>query len=124
MAGVPEQLEVMGRTRVGAIVAAPLMRAFWLENWRPHPAAHLGDEKDGSADGTFLIVGTYDVPSSPAQANRILVNYAYFDEARVLERGTAWAFAVTVDDPARSAQISAAVDALFCQFRQRNRHAG
>jgi len=53
------------------------------------------------------------VPSSPAQANRILVNYAYFDEARVLERGTAWAFAVTVDDPARSAQISAAVDALF-----------
>ena len=109
----PEQLAAMSRTRAGAIVAAPLMRAF---GWK------IGDrlllrtsvvKRDGSADWDFEIVGIYDVPSTPAEANRILVNYAYFDEARLLERGTAWAFVVAVDDPSRSAQTCAAVDALF-----------
>jgi putative ABC transport system permease protein len=53
------------------------------------------------------------VPSAPAEANRILVNYAYYDEARRLERGTAWAFVVAADDANHAAQICAAVDALF-----------
>jgi putative ABC transport system permease protein len=109
----PEQLEVMGRTRAGAIVAAPLMRAFDWKIGDRIPLRTSVMKKDGSGDWDFQIVGTYDVPSSPAQANRILVNYAYFDEARMLERGTVWAFAATVDDPARSAQICAAVDAIF-----------
>jgi putative ABC transport system permease protein len=109
----PEQLAAMSRTRAGAIVAAPLMRAFAWKIGDRLPLRTSVVKQDGSADWDFEIVGTYDVPTSPAEANRILVNYAYFDEARRLERGTAWAFVVAVDDPARSAQICAAVDALF-----------
>jgi putative ABC transport system permease protein len=70
-------------------------------------------KRDGSADWDFEIVGIYDVPTAPVEANRILVNYDYFDEARLLERGTAWAFVLAVDDPRRSGSICAAVDALF-----------
>jgi putative ABC transport system permease protein len=109
----PGQLATMSRTRAGAIVAAPLMRAFGWKVGDRLPLRTSVMKQDGSADWNFEIVGTYDVPTSPAEANRILVNYAYFDEARRLERGTAWAFVVAVDDPARSAQICAAVDALF-----------
>jgi putative ABC transport system permease protein len=109
----PEQLAAMSRTRAGAIVAAPLMRAFGWKIGDRLPLRTAVMKQDGSADWDFEIVGTYDVPTSPAEANRILVNYAYFDEARRLERGTAWAFVVAVDDPTRSAQICAAVDALF-----------
>jgi len=109
----PEQLAAMSRTRAGAIVAAPLMRAFGWKIGDRLPLRTSVMKQDGSADWSFEIVGTYDVAASPAEANRILVNYAYFDEARRLERGTAWAFVVAVDDPARSAQICAAVDALF-----------
>jgi putative ABC transport system permease protein len=109
----PEQLAAMSRTRAGAIVAAPLMRAFGWKIGDRLPLRTSVMKQDGSADWDFEIVGTYDVPTSPAEANRILVNYAYFDEARRLERGTAWAFVVAVDDPTRSAQICAAVDALF-----------
>jgi putative ABC transport system permease protein len=108
-----EQLQLMNRTRAGAIVGAPLMRAFGWKVGDRIPLRTAVMKKDGSADWNFEIVGTYDVPTSPAEANRILVNYAYFDEARLLERGTAWAFVVAVDDPRRSAQICAAVDALF-----------
>ena len=109
----PEQLAAMSRTRTGAIVAAPLMRTFGWKIGDRIPLRTPVMKQDGSADWNFEIVGIYDVPSSPAEANRILVNYAYFDEARRLERGTAWAFVAAVDDPARSAQICAAVDALF-----------
>jgi putative ABC transport system permease protein len=109
----PEQLAAMGRTRAGAIVAAPLMRAFGWKIGDRIPLRTSVVKRDGSADWNFEIVGIYDVPSTPAEANRILVNYAYFDEARFQERGTAWAFVVAVDDPTRSAQICAAVDALF-----------
>jgi putative ABC transport system permease protein len=109
----PEQLAAMGRTRAGAVVAAPLMREFGWKIGDRLPLRTSVMKQDGSADWDFEIVGTYDVPTSPAEANRILVNYAYFDEARRLERGTAWAFVVAVDDPTRSAQVCAAVDALF-----------
>ena len=109
----PEQLAAMSRTRAGAIVAAPLMRAFGWKIGDRLPLRTSVMKRDGSADWDFEIVGIYDVPTTPAEANRILVNYAYFDEARLLERGTAWAFVVAVDDPTRSAQICAAVDALF-----------
>jgi len=109
----PERLAAMSRTRAGAIVAAPLMRAFGWKIGDRIPLRTSVVKRDGSADWNFEIVGIYDVPSTPAEANRILVNYAYFDEARLLERGTAWAFVVAVDDPTRSAEICAAVDALF-----------
>jgi len=109
----PEQLAAMSRTRAGAIVAAPLMRAFGWKIGDRIPLRTSVMKQDGNVDWNFEIVGIYDVPSTPLEANRILINYAYFDEARLLERGTAWAFVVAVDDPARSAQICAAVDALF-----------
>jgi putative ABC transport system permease protein len=43
----------------------------------------------------------------------MLVNYAFLDEARLAERGTVYAFVVAIENPAQSAQISAAIDALF-----------
>jgi putative ABC transport system permease protein len=89
------------------------MRAFGWKIGDRIPLRTSVMKRDGSADWDFEIVGIYDVPSAPAEANRILVNYAYFDEARLLERGTAWAFVVAVGDPSRSAQICTAVDALF-----------
>jgi putative ABC transport system permease protein len=109
----PEQLGAMNLTRAGAIVAAPIMRAFGWKVGDRIPLRTSVMKRDGSPDWNLEIVGTYDVPSAPIEANRILINYAYFDEARLLDRGTAWAFVAAVNDPARSAQICAAVDALF-----------
>ena len=50
---------------------------------------------------------------SVAQANRIIVNYDYFDEARLFDKGRVFAFIVSIDDPARSPQMCATIDALF-----------
>jgi putative ABC transport system permease protein len=109
----PEQLAAMGRVRTGAIVAAPLMRAFGWKIGDRLPLRTSVMKRDGSADWDFNIVGTYDVPSNPTEANRIIINYAYFDEARLLDRGTAWAFVASVENLNRATQVCAAVDALF-----------
>jgi putative ABC transport system permease protein len=109
----PEQLAAMSRTRTGAIVAAPLMRAFGWKIGDRIPLRSSVINRDGSADWNFEIVGIYDVPATPAEANRILINFAYFDEARLRERGTALAFVVSVKEPTRTAQVCAAIDAMF-----------
>jgi putative ABC transport system permease protein len=109
----PEQLAAMSRTRDGAIVAAPLMRKFDWKIGDRLPLRTSVMKRDGGADWDFEIVGIYDVPSAPVEASRIVINYDYFDEARLTDRGTAWAFILAVDDPVRSAQVCAAVDALF-----------
>ena len=70
-------------------------------------------QQDGSTDWNFEIVGTFERDRLAAQENRIIVNYAYFDEARQFDKGRAFAFIVSIDDPRRSAQMCATIDALF-----------
>jgi putative ABC transport system permease protein len=109
----PAQLQALTRTRDGAVVGEPLMRAYGWKMGDRVPLRTSLLKRDGSTDWNFEIVGVYDVPGAPVQANRMLVNYAFLDEARLAERGTAYAFVVAIENPAQSAQISAAIDALF-----------
>jgi len=55
----PDQLAAMGRTRTGAIVAAPLMRAFGWKVGDRIPLRTSVTKRDGSADWDLEIVGTY-----------------------------------------------------------------
>lgn len=109
----PEQLERLGRTRDAAIVAAPLMRSFGWKVGERIPLQTSVPQRDGRAAWAFEIVGSYDVPRTPSEANRILINYAYLDEARALERGSVWAFVVAIEDVSQAARIAAAIDARF-----------
>jgi putative ABC transport system permease protein len=109
----PAQLQALTRTRDGAVVGEPLMRAHGWKLGDRVPLRTSLLKTDGSTDWNFEIVGIYDVPSAPAQANRMLVNYAFLDGARLAERGTAYAFVVAIENPTQSAQISAAIDTLF-----------
>jgi putative ABC transport system permease protein len=109
----PEQLQTLEQTRTGVIVGARLASLYGWKVGDTLPLHTSTSKQDGSVDWTFQIVGTYDVPTDPAQANRVIANYEYIDEARHFDRGTVYAFAVGIDDPARSAEICAAIDAQF-----------
>lgn len=109
----PAQLQALTRTRDGAVVGEPLMRAYGWKVGDRVPLRTSLLKRDGSTDWNFEIVGVYDVPGTPAEANRMLVNYEFLDESRLAERGTVYAFVAAIEDPAQSAQISAAIDALF-----------
>jgi putative ABC transport system permease protein len=109
----PQQLEALTHNRTGAIVGAQLMQTYGWKIGDRVPLRTAVMKQDGSADWAFDIVGVYSVPTAPDQANRLLINYDYLDEARLFERGTVYAFVADIDSPARSAQICAAIDTLF-----------
>jgi len=68
---------------------------------------------DGSGDWPFVIVGSFDSIENPGTAVFGLINYAYFDEARAINRGTVERFYIHVADPNRAVAIGAAIDRLF-----------
>ena len=109
----PDQLRALAATRTGAIVGDVLMKAYGWKVGDRLPLTTSMVRQDGSSEWDLEIVGTYDVKGSPSQANRVIINYAYFDEARQFDKGRVFGFIVSIDDPARSAHMCAAIDALF-----------
>ena len=108
-----DELGALAVTRTGAIVGDVLMKAYGWKVGDRLPLTTSTVRQDGSSEWDLEIVGTYAVSGSPSEANRVIINYAYFDEARQFDKGRVFAFIVSIDDPARSAQVCAAIDALF-----------
>jgi putative ABC transport system permease protein len=109
----PEQLQALAGTRIGAIVGARLASRYGWKIGDVLPLHTSTLKQDGSVDWVFQIVGIYDTPTEPAEADRVIANYEYIDEARHFDRGSVYAFIVGIDAAAHSAEISSAVDALF-----------
>jgi len=109
----PGQLRAIAGRRTGALVGEVLMKAYGWKVGDRVPLRTSLLKQDGSTDWNFDIVGTYAVTGSAAQANRIIVNYDYFDEARQFDKGRVYAFIVSIHDPSRSSEVCATIDALF-----------
>jgi putative ABC transport system permease protein len=110
-----EQLEAMKRTRTGAIIGPKLANEYgWKIGDRVTLKSRVWTRKDGSNAWPFDIVGIYSIPKGrfPDDAN-FWINYDYFDEARALGNGTVTLYVIKVNDAARAAEISAAIDRLF-----------
>jgi putative ABC transport system permease protein len=75
--------------------------------------ADIWPKKGGDRRWEFDLVGSYDAPGMKVQPGEFLLNYAYFDEARQFGEGSVGWFIVRVADPARSAEVARAIDALF-----------
>jgi putative ABC transport system permease protein len=109
-----EQIAAMHVTRDGAILGRQLATKFgWKINDRVSLHSTIWIKGDGSSDWSFNVVGIFEAPTDRNQEQAMYFNYKYFDEARVSEKGTVGWYVVLVNDPTRSAQISAAIDKLF-----------
>ena len=106
-------LEALVRNRTGALVGEQLARRYGWKIGERIPMQSPVVQRDGSATWPFDIVGFFTQPDNPEQANYLLVNYAYLNEAREANRDTVGAFVVQIDDPKRSASIGHDIDMLF-----------
>jgi putative ABC transport system permease protein len=102
-------------TRPGVLVARSLAQRLGWKIGDQIPIHALNAQKgDGTADWTFEIVGTFDIPNSPARDEPLLLmNYPYFDTARATDTGTVQAYQESIVDASQAAAVSNAIDNLF-----------
>lgn len=109
----PQAIDALANTRAGVIFLDKLMQRY---GWKIGDKVTINvpsSRKDGGADWTFDIVGVMTNPGNPGAFGIGIVNYEYFDEARSFSPGTVGRIIARVNDPARSGEVSRAIDKLF-----------
>ncbi len=110
----PAQLESMQRTRTGVIVGANLAAKYeWRVGDRIPLHSALWVKQDGTNEWTFDVVGIYHIADDPQAGNELYINYAYFDEARLMDKGTASQFMVSIASASQAGRIAQAIDNMF-----------
>jgi putative ABC transport system permease protein len=77
------------------------------------PLMTITTQQSGSSNWAFDDVGTFTDSDMGGGEFKILINYAYFDEARVANKGTVNHFNVAVSDPKLAVQVADAIDRRF-----------
>jgi putative ABC transport system permease protein len=120
----PEHVKAMAATRIGALVGRPLAERF---GWKVGDQIPIGTtiwtQKSGNSTWTFQIVGIVDSPkfAGTGLARALWINYAYFDEARVMANGKVGTYVVRIDDPRQLGPIGSSIDRLFHNSRDETR---
>jgi len=110
----PAQLDAMQRTRTGALIGSDLARLYGWKIGDTVPLRSLyWANHNGEPTWPVSIVGTYISKDPNFGSNSLLLNYAYVDEGRTSQNGTANLFMVRVADPNKAGQVGEAVDKLF-----------
>ena len=90
----PAQREAFAKTRTGAIAGQRLADRYgWKVGQKLPIASEIHAKTDGSLNWEFDLVGILDADDPAVQGNTdmVLINVAYFDEARQIGRGkTGW----------------------------------
>ncbi|MDZ4829929.1 MAG: FtsX-like permease family protein [Phycisphaerae bacterium] len=100
-------------TRTGAIVGRTLVERFgWKVGDRVPLMSPLWQRK-GDIAWEFDIVGIYDGAKKGTDTSGFFFRHDYFDEARAEGQGLVGWYVVRVNDPDRTAEVAAAIDAEF-----------
>jgi putative ABC transport system permease protein len=110
------QREAFEATRTGAIAGRRLVERYgWTVGQKLPIASEIHAKTDGSLNWEFDLVGVLDAEDPAVQANTdmVLINVAYFDEARQSGRGKTGWYIVRIADSSQSRAISAEIDRMF-----------
>jgi len=104
------------KTRTGAIAGRRLVERYgWRVGQKLPIASEIHARTDGSLNWEFDLVGVLDADDPAVQGNTdvVLINVAYFDEARQFGRGKTGWYIVRIADPSQARAISAEIDRQF-----------
>ena len=114
-------LDAMREIRAGMLATPPMLEYFGLKVGDTITVRSQTLKTDGSRDWTFSIVGTFDTVKEPTRATFGIINYAYLDEYRVENRGTAETFYIRIADPTKAVATAAAIDRIFANSSHETR---
>lgn len=109
----PEHAAAFAATRTGTLVRKSLADKYGWKIGDRIPLVTNTAQTDGSMDWSFEIVGTYSDSDVAGGSDVILIHYDYFDEARLVGKGTVNHFNVSISDPRQGAAMADAIDRRF-----------
>jgi putative ABC transport system permease protein len=108
----PSDLEALRRTQTGALISADIGKKYGWHVGDRIPLTSSTLQSNGSETWVFDIVGMF-TDHEIGEAGFIVANYAYLDEARVLNKGTVRNFYVLVADPNQAVAVEDNIDRTF-----------
>jgi putative ABC transport system permease protein len=110
------QRDAFAKTRTGAIAGKRLADRFgWRVGQKLPISSEIHPKTDGSMNWEFDLVGIIDAedPAVRGNTDMVLINVAYFDEARQIGKGKTGWYIVRIEDSTQARGISASIDTLF-----------
>jgi putative ABC transport system permease protein len=117
----PEYEAAFRKTRTGALIREGLSKKYGWKVGDHIPLIFTTAQTNGSTDWAFDIVGTYTDSDVGGGNDNILINYAYYDEARVAGKGTVKHFNVAVTDPNLAVSVADEIDRRFANSANETR---
>lgn len=111
-----EQKRAFATTRTAAVVGENLAKRFgWKIGDKIPLEATIFLAADGGNTWTFDLVGIFRARDTRdrGQEDQMWFRYDYFDEGRILSKGTVGWYVVQVVDPGRADSVAQAIDKLF-----------
>jgi putative ABC transport system permease protein len=109
----PQYDEALRKTRTGALIREHLAAKYGWKVGDHIPLLSTVAQTSGATDWGFDVVGTYADSDLGGGKDNILINYAYFDEARLTGKGTVAHFNVAVTDPRLAQTVADEIDRRF-----------
>jgi putative ABC transport system permease protein len=112
----PEQRAAFAATRTGAVAGIRLVERYgWTLGQKLPIASEIHARSDGSMTWEFDLVGVLsaDDPAVLGNTDMVLINVAYFDEARMSGKGKTGWYIVRIADSGQARAISAEIDRRF-----------
>jgi len=108
------QRAAMLRTRTGILVGDELAQRYhWKIGDRIPIGTPIWQQRDGSRNWAFDIVGLYHFRNDALPSDEVWMNFDYLNEARPGMENQASMYIVGIRDPSSAARIAAAIDAHF-----------
>jgi putative ABC transport system permease protein len=117
----PEYVAAFRKLRTGAIIKEGLAKKYGWKVGDRIPLKSIIVQMDGSTDWAFDVVGTYTDSDVGAGGDTLLINYDYFDEARVAGKGTVSHINVDIADPTLAVTVADEIDRRFANSSSETR---
>jgi putative ABC transport system permease protein len=108
----PQDLAAFAKSRTAALVLEATAKKYGWKRGDRLPLVCRTVQKDGSPNWTFEVVGTFTDSDFGGGGDKIIMNFAYYDEARTTGRGTVNHINVAVTDPNLAVPVADAIDRI------------
>jgi putative ABC transport system permease protein len=109
----PDQAAAFQQTRTGTLIRKSVADKYGWKIGDRIPLITNTAQRDGSTNWSFEVVGTYTDSDVAGGSDVILIQYDYFDEARLLGKGRVSHFKAAIVDPHQAAAVADAIDRRF-----------